>query len=271
MVGALCRVLVEIVMVMKMKIAGLQKVSTIDYPGEICCVIFLHGCNFRCGFCYNPALVNKVDERVAGSGWQVAEVLDFLKSRVGKLDGVCISGGEPLMSLDFDFVRKIKEMGFKIKIDTNGSFPSRLREMIDLGLVDYVAMDVKGCREDYSKIIGVVVDLSSVEESMRIVNEFGGWRNKPRTSMDEHEFENKYEFRTTVVGRLHSKESLVEMAKWMNEVCGGKPRRIFLQGFKNKGNFVDSLFGSEVDVREEDLLEIKEALSGFFGEVGIRV
>ena len=158
-----------------MKIAGLQKVSTIDYPGEICCVVFLWGCNFRCGFCYNSSLI--LSEQVAGGRWQVTSfseeyVLNFLSKRIGKLDGVCITGGEPLLSLDFDFVRKIKDMGFKVKIDTNGSFPERLREMIDLGLVDYIAMDVKTCEEDYCKVVNVEVDLKKIEESIKIVNEF---------------------------------------------------------------------------------------------------
>ncbi|MFH0808643.1 MAG: anaerobic ribonucleoside-triphosphate reductase activating protein [archaeon] len=264
-----------------MKIAGLQKVSTIDYPGEICCVIFLQGCNFRCGFCYNPELVvGKSD-----GGFSENYVLDFLKSRVGKLDGVCISGGEPLMSLDLNFVRRIKEMGFKIKIDTNGSFPFRLREVVDLGLVDYIAMDVKGRREDYSRIINVDVDVSKIEESMKIIYEFGRLvREKilahglTRTNTDENlekvkesGRENNYEFRTTVVGRLHSKESIIEMARWVNEVCGGKPRRFFLQGFKNKGKMVSLDFKDEKDVGEEFLLGIKEAVKDYFEEVGVRV
>jgi len=159
-----------------MRICGLQKVSTIDYPGEICCVVFLKGCNFRCGFCYNPELVLGCKVEGGGlkdEGFSEGYVLDFLKSRVGKLDAVCITGGEPLMSLDFDFVRRIREMGYKIKIDTNGSFPSRLKEMIDEGLVDYIAMDVKSCKEDYSRVTGVDVDLSAIEKSMKIVYEFG--------------------------------------------------------------------------------------------------
>ncbi|MFH0711956.1 MAG: anaerobic ribonucleoside-triphosphate reductase activating protein [archaeon] len=264
-----------------MKIAGLQKVSTIDYPGEVCCVIFLQGCNFRCGFCHNPELVvGKSDV-----GFSEKYILDFLKSRVGKLDGVCISGGEPLMSLDFDFVCRIKEMGFKIKIDTNGSFPIRLREMIDEGLVDYVAMDVKGCRDDYFRITNVDVDVSKIEESMKIVYGFGrlsGERNLAhgltRTNTDENlekvkgsGQENNYEFRTTVVGRLHSRESLVEMARWMNEVCGGKPKRIFLQGFKNKGAMVSLDFVDEKDVGEEFLSGVREVVKDYFEEVGVRV
>jgi pyruvate formate lyase activating enzyme len=233
-----------------MRIAGLQKVSTIDYPGEICCVVFLHGCNFRCGFCYNPNIV--VGE--SGGSFSEGYILDFLKSRVGKLDGVCISGGEPLMSLDLGFIRKIRERGFKVKVDTNGSFPNRLKEMIDLGLVDYIAMDVKSCVEDYSKVVGVNVNMDAIERSMKMVYDFG-----------------EGEFRTTVVGRLHSKDSVVDMGKWMNEVCGGKPGRIFLQGFKSGQEMIDSSFKNEKDVEEEFLLELKESIEGYFGEVGIRV
>ena len=234
-----------------MKISGLQRVSTIDYPREIACTIFLHGCNFRCGFCYNPDLVIRGFE----GGFSEEDILNFLKKRIGKLDAVCITGGEPLMSLDFDFVRKIKDLGFKVKIDTNGSFPSRLREMIDLGLVDYIAMDVKGARENYSKVAGVDVDLERIEESIRMIYGFGN-----------------YEFRTTVVGRFHSEESVVKMAKWLNEICGAKPKKFFLQGFKcNKDGMIDSDFLKEKDVDEKYLIELKECVEKFFWEVGVRV
>jgi pyruvate formate lyase activating enzyme len=233
---------------MNMKIGGFQKVSTIDYPGEICSVIFLWGCNFRCGFCYNSDLVI----RDIKGGFSEEEILDFLKKRVGKLDAVCISGGEPLISLDFDFVRKIKDMGFKIKIDTNGSFPARLREMIDLGLVDYIAMDVKGAKDDYEKIVNVKVDLRKIEESIRIVNDFGG------------------EFRTTVVSGLHDAEKLKRMGEWMNEICGSKPCRIFLQGFKRGEDMIDSSFMGKSEVLEEELLVMKKVLDDYFMEVGIR-
>lgn len=236
-----------------MKVVGLQRVSTIDYPGEICCVIFLWGCNFRCGFCYNPELVIGDDSQELG--FSEVEILDFLKRRVGKLDAVCISGGEPLLSLDFDFVRKIKGMGFKVKVDTNGSFPERLGEMIDLGLVDYIAMDVKGCREDYSKVVGVSVDLEKIEESMRLVNDFGD-----------------SEFRTTVVPGLHDSENLIRMGEWMGEVCEGKPRRIFLQGFKvAKDGMIDLSFMGKADVLEGELVRMKGKVEGLFGEIGIRV
>jgi len=234
-----------------MRISGLQKVSTIDYPGEIACTIFLHGCNFRCGFCYNLDLVVRDFE----GGFDEGEVLNFLKKRVGKLDAVCITGGEPLLSLDFDFVKKIKDLGYKVKLDTNGSFPGRLAEMIELGLVDYVAMDIKGARDIYSKVAGVNVDVKKIEESIKIIHDFG-----------------KYEFRTTIVKRFHSKENVVEMAKWLNEVCGGKPKRFFLQGFKvNKEGMIDSSFNSEIDVSERFLKELEGLVKGYFEEIGVRV
>ena len=236
---------------MIMRIAGLQKASVIDYPGEIACTIFLYGCNFRCGFCYNPSLVLGEGLR---DGFGEKGILEFLRKRVGKLDAVCITGGEPLMSLDFDFVRKIKALGYKVKVDTNGSFPDRLNEMIDLGLVDYVAMDIKGCRDRYNLISNVDVDIEKIEESIKLVHDFG-----------------EYEFRMTVVERFHSKESVVEMAKWVSGVCGGKPKRFFLQGFKNKGSFVDVSFSEEKDVSEKFLEELKECVEDYFEFVGLRV
>ena len=136
-----------------MKISGLQKTTLIDYPGEVACTLFLYGCNFRCGFCHNPEIVIRDFEE----GFSEENILNFLKERKGKLDAVCITGGEPLMSLDLDFVKKIKEIGYKIKVDTNGSFPNRLKEMVDLGLVDYVAMDIKAAKKNYSKVVNVVV------------------------------------------------------------------------------------------------------------------
>ena len=266
-----------------MKIAGLQKVSTIDYPGEICCVIFLWGCNFRCGFCYNPDLVVRDCE----GNFSEEEFFDFLSKRVGKLDAVCISGGEPLMTLDFGFVKKIKDMGFKVKLDTNGSFPGRLRELIDLGLVDYVAMDVKSCREDYCGVTNVDVCLEDIEESIRIVDEFGKGKinpricangrefnekeNNPRKSMDKHG-QCYSEFRTTVVSGLHDLESLRKMGEWMGEVCDGLPGRIFLQGFKvAKGGMIDNSFMEKADVLEGELERLKGEICGLFGEVGVRV
>jgi pyruvate formate lyase activating enzyme len=234
-----------------MKISGLQKVSVIDYPGEIACTVFLYGCNFRCGFCYNPDLVVKDFDK----GFSEEEVLSFLKNRVGKLDAVCITGGEPLMTLDFDFVKKIKDLGYKIKIDTNGAFPNRLREIIDLGLVDYIAMDIKGAKEKYSEIVNVNVNLDKIEESIKMVHDFG-----------------EYEFRTTTVNRLHDAYSLMSMARWLNVVCNAKPKRLFLQGFKaNKEGMIDEDFQNEPNVGESFLNELKDCVKDYFENVDVRI
>lgn len=233
-----------------MNIAGLQKVSTIDYPGEISCIIFLHGCNFRCGYCYNVDLVlNR-----PGEGYSEEYVLDFLKKRKGKLDAVCITGGEPLITLDLNFVKKIRDLGYKIKIDTNGSFPNKLKEIIDLKLIDYVAMDIKGDRENYSKVIGVDVDLKKIEESIKLVHAFGD-----------------SEFRTTVAQRYHNKDNMKNIGEWLNEVLGEKPNQLFLQGFRrNTDGMVDMDFMNESNVTEKYLEEMKEACKDYFLEVGIR-
>ena len=234
-----------------MKIAGLQKVTMIDYPEEIACTIFLYGCNFRCGFCYNPDLVVKDFK----GGFNENKVLEFLEKRAGKLDGICITGGEPLMSLNLDFVRKIKKLGYKIKIDTNGSFPDKLKEMIKEGIIDYISMDVKGAKEDYKEIANVNVNIEKIEESMKLIHEFGN-----------------YEFRTTIVNRFHNIENVVRMGKWLNEICGAKPKRFFLQGFKrNEEGMIDSSFLRERNVSEEELLKLKKSVEKFFVEVRVRV
>jgi pyruvate formate lyase activating enzyme len=233
-----------------MKIAGLQKTTLIDYPGEVASTIFLFGCNFRCGFCHNPDLVLKD----IGEGFSEENIFNFLRERKGKLDAVCISGGEPLMSLDFDFVRKIRDFGYKIKIDTNGSFPNKLKILIDEGLVDYIAMDIKASKEKYSEVVNFDVDIEKIEESMKLVS-----------GLDD------YEFRTTVLEKFHDVSEMRALGLWLNDVCGKKPKKFFLQGFKSKGNLIDSSFSGEKEVSEKYLIELKESLDEFFEEVGVRV
>ena len=233
-----------------MKIAGLQKMTLIDYPGEVACTIFLFGCNFRCGFCHNPDLVTRKFE----AGFSEEGVLKFLGERVGKLDAVCISGGEPLMSLDLDFVRRIKGLGYKVKIDTNGGFPEKLRELIDGGLIDAVAMDVKASRENYSRVAGVGVDIGKIEESIRLISDL-----------------EEYEFWTTGVRRFHDVSEMEVVGQWLGEVCGKKPKKFFLQGFKVGGDLIDKSFLDEVDVSEGYLNKLKDCVVGFFEEVGVRV
>ena len=130
-----------------MVIHGLQKMTLLDFPGHVACTIFTAGCNFRCPFCHNASLV----EGISGEApYTEQDILDFLSKRKGLLDGVAITGGEPLVQNDIEqFIRKIRDMGFLIKLDSNGSFPDTLKDLIDKKLVDYVAMDIKNCKEKY--------------------------------------------------------------------------------------------------------------------------
>jgi len=234
-----------------MKIGGMQKVSLIDYPKKITCTLFLHGCNFKCGFCHNPELVveplrEEISER---------EIFDYLETRKKYLESVCITGGEPLMNLDKAFLRKIKERGFLIKIDTNGSFPERLKEIIDEKLVDFVAMDIKISKDEYEKLVNSIVDINKIEKSMKIISSSG---------ID-------YEFRTTVIENIHNKENMRKMAEWVVEVIGKKIKKFVLQGFKNNGKFVDKAFNEKWDTSEKYLNELKEAIRDYCEEIEVRV
>ena len=181
-----------------MQIAGLQKLTLLDYPGRVACTVFTPGCNFRCPFCHNAPLV--LPERL-GCDTTEEEVLAFLKERVGILDGVAITGGEPLLHKDIGaFLEKVRALGFKIKLDTNGSFPDRLIGLGRGGLVDRVAMDVKNAPALYGKTVGVEnFDLAPVERSKDFLLSGAV----------------EYEFRTTVVRGLHTAESLIEAARWI--------------------------------------------------------
>jgi len=233
-----------------MIISGLQKTTLIDYPSKIACTIFLYGCNFRCGFCYNPDLV--IHE--AKENFTEDEVLKFLEKRVGKLEGVCITGGEPLITVDKDFLRKIKAMGYAVKIDTNGSFPEKLLEFIDEKLIDYIAMDVKASKENYGKVAGVDADMAKIERSIKLIHDFGN-----------------YEFRTTIVPSFHDFLEMEKIGKWMNGICGEKLQKYFLQGFKNKNDFIDENFKKEKDAGEGYLRKLKEIAEKYFEKVEIRV
>ena len=180
-----------------MRIGGLQKLTLLDYPDKMACTVFTAGCNFRCPFCHNAGLIP------AEGGTPLLrqeEVLAFLDRRRGLLDGVCVTGGEPLLQPDLeDFLREVKKRGYRIKLDTNGSLPDRLRRLTEQGLADYVAMDVKTAPEAYSEACGVPADRSALEESRKLLLE-------GRVA---------YEFRTTVVRGIHSREKLRRAAEWI--------------------------------------------------------
>lgn len=178
---------------------GFQKMTMLDFPGYVACTVFTPGCNFRCPFCHNSLLVTKVNDNEV---YSEDEILSYLKKRKGVIDGICISGGEPLMHDDiFDFVKKVKELGLLVKIDTNGSFPDKLKKLIDSGNIDYVAMDIKNCPEKYSVTTGMKeFDISAVRKSVELL------------------LEGKiaYEFRTTVVKELHTPQDMVQIGEFIS-------------------------------------------------------
>ncbi len=198
-----------------MRISGLQKLTLLDFPQVVSCIVFTHGCNFRCPFCHNSTLVEgDFNEEIAPQ-----EIFDFLKKRKGLLDGVVITGGEPLVQPDIrDFVEELKKMDYLVKLDTNGTNPNMLKELVEAKLIDYVAMDVKNSLEEYPKATGVSGLLDKVTES----KDFLLKGTVP------------YEFRTTVVKGIHTKESLVSLAKWIRGA-----EQYFLQQYKDSGSILN--------------------------------
>lgn len=199
-----------------MKIEALQKLTLLDYPGKMAATVFTYGCNLRCPFCHNALLVTEESY----GGIDTDEVLSFLSKRKGMLEGVCVTGGEPLLQPDIeDFLKAIKDMGFSVKLDTNGTFPKKLKDVVGKVLVDYVAMDVKNCRDKYTLTSGkTCMDLSAVDESIKFL--LSG--------------EIEAEFRTTVVKNFHTEEDLLKITDWISG-CD----RYFLQQFVDSGNLID--------------------------------
>lgn len=200
-----------------MKITGIQKLTLLDYPGTVACTVFTAGCNFRCPFCHNAMLV--LPERIEENYLTDDEVFDFLKKRRGVLDGVAVTGGEPLLQAGMaEFLGRVKALGYKIKLDTNGSNPGLLREIVENKLVDRVAMDIKNSPARYAQTIGLeAFDISQVERSKELLLE---------GQVD-------YEFRTTVVKGLHTAEDMLDAARW---IAGAK--EYYLQQFKDSGDLV---------------------------------
>ncbi len=224
-----------------MKIGGLQKFSLIDYPEKISAIIFTQGCNFRCLYCHNPQLLSYTND----SFIEELLVFDFLKSRIGKLDAVVLSGGEPCLQKDLsEFIKKVKSMGFAVKLDTNGSSPEVLQQLIDNGFLDYIAMDIKAPLAKYETITKSKINTDDILKSIDIIINSG---------LD-------YEFRTTVVKSLITKDDFFNIGKL---ICGAKKyylqKFIYQDNLKNYGNY------SHVE-----FLEIKNNLLGFVSECFIR-
>ena len=215
-----------------MLIKGLQKLTLLDYPTKTACTIFTGGCNFRCPFCHNASLVLDVNE---GEKHETDEVLSFLKKRVGLLDGVCVTGGEPLLQKDIkEFLGNVKDMGYAVKLDTNGYSPEKLIEITGAGLVDYIAMDIKNCHEKYSETAGIDIDIEKIDKSIDFIMQSG---------LD-------YEFRTTVVKEYHTISDIEKIAR---RISGAK--KYFLQNFVDSGDLIKNGLSA---VPKETLIQMKE-------------
>lgn len=216
-----------------MKIAGLQKLTLLDYPEKIACIVFTHGCNFRCGFCHNASLVVREEDTFLTHD----EFFDFLVKRRGMLNGVCITGGEPTLQSDLiPFMKKIKNLGYSVKLDTNGFRPDILKKAVLEGCVDYVAMDIKNSPQKYGLTIGIEnFDFAPIKESIDFL------------------LSNKvdYEFRTTVVKQLHTEKDIQDIVRL---IFGAK--RYFLQSFKDSGDIIGKNFSEYDKLSMEKLLII---------------
>ena len=229
-----------------MHISGLQKLAMVDFPGKLAATVFTGGCNLRCPFCHNALLVNRLAENPETHS--IEEVLDFLKKRRGFLDGVVLSGGEPLMQNGAaEFLEQVRSLGFAVKLDTNGCYPEALEEILNRNLVDYVAMDIKNSREKYGATVGIPgFDVTPIEQSVALLKNSG---------ID-------FEFRTTVVKEFHSAQDIVSIGQWLV----GSPR-YYLQQFVDSGDLVGT---GCTAVEPLELQGFADLVRPFFGLVELR-
>ena len=225
-----------------MILGGLQKFTLIDYPGKLACTIFLIGCNFRCPWCYSGELVLpekiKTQPKISKK-----DFFDFLNGRKGLLEACVVCGGEPTINKDLPkFCKKIKKLDFLVKIDTNGSNPEMLKDLIDKELIDYVAMDVKAPKEKYSQAVEAKIDIKKIQKSIDVLN---------KGKID-------YEFRTTVVPTLHEKEDILKIARWIQPA-----KKYFLQNFRPEKT-IDPEFEKIKPYSQVKLIEIRNIIAPFF-------
>jgi pyruvate formate lyase activating enzyme len=230
-----------------MILGGYQKLTLIDYPGKLAATVFTVGCNFRCPFCHNPELVLSSQFTIQDN--LEKEFFAFLKKRQGKLEGVCITGGEPTIQPDLiNFIRKIKKMGFLVKLDSNGTRPDVLKKLFDLKLLDFVAMDIKNQLKNYDKTIGTKTDKDRIKLSVELIK-------NSRVP---------YEFRTTVVPGIHTEKDFAIIAKW---IAGAES--YFLQEYREL-KILDPSFKKKTQGKKIDLKKIKNKINKYFKRMGIR-
>lgn len=220
-----------------MKLGGLQETSLLDYPGKISAIVWTVGCNFRCPFCYNQNMVYGETETIP-----IDHIFSFLDKRVGKLDALSITGGEPLLHEDItDFLKKVKQRGFLVKVDTNGTYPDRLSQLLEENLIDYVSMDVKAPVEKYDTLAGVHVDLDLIDSSIKLIMD---------KALD-------YEFKTTMIPGLLEKSDAVKIASWIK---GAK--RYCLQQFKIDVPVINqSILSCSKQFTKQDFVDMKKQVS----------
>lgn len=227
-----------------MIVSGMNKLTLINYPDKTACIIFTQGCNFRCSFCQNSSLLKASNESLV----QEKEILDYLAKRKKVIDGICISGGEPLMQNDIkEFIKKVKEIGISVKLDTNGSYPDKLNNLIQENLLDYVAMDIKNDFKSYSKITEIKnFNLEKIKKSIDILK---------KSNID-------YEFRTTVVKEFHTFDKLKSICEYI-----GPKAKYFIQNFRDSDDVLrKNLHGFS----EEELLDIIKKLNEKYPKVTLR-
>jgi len=238
-----------------MRIGGFQKLTLIDYPGKIATTVFTVGCSFRCPFCHNPELV--ISSKFLAKGKQEKEFFEHLAKRKGKLEGVCITGGEPTIQPDIiEFIKKIKALGFAVKLDTNGTRPDVVKKLLDLKLLDFVAMDIKNQLKKYGETVG----MKNVET--RLIASLQG-----RIKLSVDLIMNSrlpYEFRTTVVPGIHEEKDFLEIAKWIRGA-----NSYYLQEYREQ-IILDPKLKKKTKGKTLDLKKIKKSIEKNFGKVGIR-
>lgn len=227
-----------------MRICGLNKTTLLDYPGCVAATLFVGGCNFRCPFCHNGDLVLHSGDI---SGYEEEEVLSFLKKRKNVLEGVCVTGGEPTLYEELtSFIAKIKTLGYKVKLDTNGSNPKMLQKLMNEKLVDYVAMDIKAPVAGYDKVCGVNVDIEKIKQSVDLLKSG----------------ETMYEFRTTIVKELHTEADILEIGKWLSGA-----ENYYLQSYQETDKNICQGFSA---MGGEKLFELEKKLQTDIKNVKVR-
>lgn len=224
-----------------MRISGFNKLCLLDYPGHIACILFTSGCNFKCSYCQNSSLICSNESLITES-----EIFDYLSKRKGLLEGVVISGGEPTIQKDLiSFIKRVKEEGFKVKLDTNGSNPSVLKELIDNDLLDYVAMDIKNIFNKYKDITEVEVNIDNIEKSINLLK---------NSKID-------FEFRTTIIKEHHD----INKIKKICELVGD--HNYYLQNFEDSENVLNKSLHS---FEEKEMIKIYNALKKDYKNIKVR-